>query len=247
MPTTTDIGIGRALRKARERQGLSIEEAALGTRLRPEYLEAMEREAFGEIPGEVYARSFLRSYARFLGLNADKCLSIFERALGGSKPDLAPVDRAPAVAANADEQLPGVRRHFPWPLAGAIAVLVLIAAGAGGLFARSASAPIPARMESPADIKVLPRTVQVDLVALRDVKARVDIDGVSPPAFDGTLVEGEARSFQAQETLRLWLESGASVELRVNGAELGTPGDPTAPLEATYTRDHYREGRSSSP
>lgn len=245
MPTTTDIGIGRALRKAREQQGLSIEDVALGTRLRPEYLEAMEREAFGEIPGEVYARSFLRSYARFLGLSAEKCLSIFDRALGGGSLRLAPVERAPAVAAGEDEHLPGARRHFPWPLAGAIAVLVLIAAAAGGMFARSAAVPTPVTARSPAAIEVLPDTVQVDIVALRDVKARVDIDGISPPAFDGTLVEGEARSFQAQETLRLWLESGASVELQVSGTDLGTPGDPTAPFEATYTPDHYREGRST--
>lgn len=243
MPTQiAEIGVGRALRKARLRLGLTVEEAALGTRLRAEYLAALEREAFEELPGEVYARSFLRSYGRYLGLDADKVVSVYERAVGRGRPAPAPIDRAPAVAAKGDGALPGSRRHFPWPLAAAVAALVVAAAAALGLFSRSASTPEQARAEPAQNIAVLPRTVQVDLVALQDVRATIVADGVQK--FEGLLAEQEARSFAGQEEISVWLESGRSVLLTVNGTRIGAPGDPTEPFTTTYTRQHYRGERS---
>jgi hypothetical protein len=238
-----EIGVGRALRSARQRLGLTVEEAALGTRLRAEYLDALEREEFQELPGQVYTRSFLRSYGRFLGLNEERVVAAYERGVARARPAPAPVDRAPALVPPDDDELPGVKRHFPWPLAASVAVLVLIAAAAFGLFSRSASTPEPARALVP-QAEVLPNTVQVDVVALREVRARIVADGVEK--FDGRLDEEEARSFVGQRELSIWLESGQSVELTVNGRKIGSPGDPTDPFAATYTSSHYRGDRSKN-
>src|SRR2546423_4099674 len=68
-------GIGQALRKARVERGKSIEEASRETRIRAEYLHALERERFDVLPGDVYVRGFLRSYSNYLGLDPDKVLA----------------------------------------------------------------------------------------------------------------------------------------------------------------------------
>ncbi len=65
------IGVGPALRKARLSGRKSLEEASRETRIRLEYLEALERETFSELGGEVYVRGCLRTYAAYLGLSPD--------------------------------------------------------------------------------------------------------------------------------------------------------------------------------
>ncbi len=64
-------GIGERLRSAREARGLSLEEIEAGTRIRRQYLRALEAEAFDEIPGPAYVKGFLRTYATYLGLSSD--------------------------------------------------------------------------------------------------------------------------------------------------------------------------------
>lgn len=238
VPTRAEIGLGRALRKARHRQGLTLEEASRGTRLRAEYLEAMEDEAFEALPGDVYVRSFLRSYSGFLGLKPAKVVGVYEHALGSGPAPPAPVDRAPAVVVGPRDPLPDVRHHFPWPMAAAVAVIVLVAAAAVGLLSRSNSAPAPAVPTSPASGPVLPQEVEVNMVALRDVEVRVVVDGI--PSFEGVLGEDEARSFAGEEEIQVWLATGKLVKLEVNGKNLGKPGEPVTEFLRTFHRTDFR-------
>ena len=60
---------GDLLRSARERSGLSLEQAAAGARLKPAVLEAIESGATDDIPS-VYLRGYVRSYARYLDVDA---------------------------------------------------------------------------------------------------------------------------------------------------------------------------------
>jgi cytoskeleton protein RodZ len=64
--------IGSSLRDARERRGVELSDVERATRIRSRYLKALEDERFDLIPGLVYAKGFLRTYADFLGLDADR-------------------------------------------------------------------------------------------------------------------------------------------------------------------------------
>src|SRR6266571_9253452 len=88
-------GIGPALRKARLLRGKSIEEASRETRIRPDYLSALEREQFDALLGDVYVRGFLRSYSTYLGLDSDKVLTVYNRAFGPAQTLLAEPPAAP--------------------------------------------------------------------------------------------------------------------------------------------------------
>jgi cytoskeleton protein RodZ len=63
--------IGASLREARTRRGLSAADVQKGLRIREGYLTALEEERWDMLPGEAYAKGFLRSYAEFLGLNGN--------------------------------------------------------------------------------------------------------------------------------------------------------------------------------
>lgn len=61
--------LGQYLRQVRERQGRTLEDIAEETRIRRDYLEALERGAYDIFPGEYWARQFLRTYAATLGVD----------------------------------------------------------------------------------------------------------------------------------------------------------------------------------
>jgi cytoskeletal protein RodZ len=61
--------IGPSLREARSRRGLSPADVHKATRIRERYLSALEEERWELLPGDAYAKGFLRTYAEFLGLD----------------------------------------------------------------------------------------------------------------------------------------------------------------------------------
>lgn len=77
--------IGAQLRAAREARELTLEDIERTTRIRAKYLQALEEENFDVLPGVVYVRGFLKSYARELGLDPEPLL-----AQVGSAPESIP-------------------------------------------------------------------------------------------------------------------------------------------------------------
>ncbi len=92
--------VGQRFREAREARGLTLPEVAEQIRIRAVYLDAIEKEDWSAIGAPVYIRGFLRTYARFLGLDAEEIVAEFnlgegERgAIVPSRGDIADVERA---------------------------------------------------------------------------------------------------------------------------------------------------------
>ncbi|HCQ82270.1 MAG TPA: hypothetical protein DIT66_05550, partial [Rhodobiaceae bacterium] len=75
-----DLGIGMALRDARLRRNLSLAEISALLRIRESHLEAIELEDFDQLPGNVYAIGFIRTYAQYLDLNEGELVMRFKAA-----------------------------------------------------------------------------------------------------------------------------------------------------------------------
>lgn len=84
--------IGERLEEARKRKGISIREAAEGTKIRGDYLHKFEGNQYDINLPEIYVRGFLRSYARYLHLPAEKIVADY-KALGIHEPRTRPVSR----------------------------------------------------------------------------------------------------------------------------------------------------------
>src|SRR5918911_2189353 len=74
--------IGERLRRARERSGATLLQASHVTKIRPDFLESMERDSFGFVSGKTYVRGLLLSYARWLRLDSEEIRADFDRAYG---------------------------------------------------------------------------------------------------------------------------------------------------------------------
>ena len=78
--------IGSSLREARTRLGLEVADVVAETKIRAKYLTALEEERFDLLPERAYARSLLRSYATFLGLEAQLYLDEFDARFPSEEP-----------------------------------------------------------------------------------------------------------------------------------------------------------------
>jgi len=235
--TDPRIGVGSALRRAREVRGVSLDEAARDTRLRVDQLDALEREDFDVLPGDVYVRASLRTYASYLGLDANKVAGAYaqmtEEAEQTPPPaKLGAVERMIAASRIRDNQ------RFLLVAAASILLILL----AFGLLSRGAAAPpkavIPSGTSSPVPNDP---TIRAVVVARSDVSVNSEEDGV-PASY--SLRPGETITLVASQSLDFTVADAGLVEVSLNGSDVtkGIPGSPT-----TYRfRSGDGEGESSS-
>jgi cytoskeletal protein RodZ len=74
--------VGEFFRQVRETKGLTVEEVASKTRIRSDFVKALEDGNFAKLPDQVFARGFVRSYARSLGLDEEDAISRFTESAG---------------------------------------------------------------------------------------------------------------------------------------------------------------------
>ena len=75
--------LGSYLRRERELRKIPLTEVAEQTRVKIEYLQAIESEHFEKLPGMTFARGYLKAYASYVGLNPEDVLLRFEDLLTG--------------------------------------------------------------------------------------------------------------------------------------------------------------------
>jgi cytoskeleton protein RodZ len=73
----TSGGFGGKLRDARERRGISLRQIANATKISMTALEALERNDISRLPGGIFSRAFVRSYAIEVGLDPDATIQEF--------------------------------------------------------------------------------------------------------------------------------------------------------------------------
>ena len=69
---------GANLRREREMRGVPLDEIAAATKISVRCLQALEAEEFSKLPGGIFTRSFIRSYAKYLGLDEEKVMAEFQ-------------------------------------------------------------------------------------------------------------------------------------------------------------------------
>jgi cytoskeletal protein RodZ len=221
------IGVGPALRKARLVRGVTLQEAARDTRLRAEQLDALEREEFEALPGEVYVRGLLRTYSGYLGVDPDKVLSAYSKHAPQAEPPPPParvggIERALAATRIRDNQR--------FLLVAAVTLLVVLVAV--GIVDRRTSAPpqadVPASVSQPG---ASANPVDVVLVGVRETDVRIEVDGAAE-AF--SLQAGEERSFEGERTIVLFVQDASAVKLTVDGTRADTRAGGRAPWCMTY-------------
>jgi cytoskeleton protein RodZ len=218
--------IGPRLRRAREDRGIDLAQAARETRIDRRDLEALEEDSHLPQPHDgIYARIFLREYARYLGLNPRPLVDAYRSThpepdrplLGGP----SPVDRRPS--------------RWVGPALIVLSAAVLVGLVVAGGLRRSPAVRVPPSTVVPASpspsLDVAGETETTpppDRLVIRVIDAaswlQVDRDG--EVLLEGTQAPGWRQGFRIGEGLDLQVGNAGAVRLTAGGRTLGDLGGP---------------------
>jgi cytoskeletal protein RodZ len=252
--------LSERLKRERELRGISLQQISEETRIGVRFLEALEEDRLDVIPGEFYRRSYLRAYTRYLGLDEDRALNVY---------DFSRKDRSPQMAANDESQAEAQAAPLPsWAKwAGAVLVLALPVF----LILRSMPAPtmeseplaaapthpVPPPAESPTSPVEGSATFELSspfasesprdsgklrLVLSVEESCWLEIAADGEVVISGLKDQGFQQEVTALRELRLWLGNAGGVKLLLNdrpAIPLGRPGQVRKDL--TITLDNYRD------
>ncbi|MFI0409729.1 RodZ domain-containing protein [Actinomadura sp. 3N508] len=245
------MSIGETLAEERQRAGLSVTQVSLQTRIRETVIRGMEADDFSACGGNFYARGHIRSIGRVIGIDPEPLVAEFDATHGGAPQPVS------AVSAFEPEQPVAFReRRSPnWSAAMALALALVIIYGVfqvigqggggerrtaqqvAGTPAPATSSPAPTPPEKRDPVAVAPRTkVEVRVVAERTTWLNVRGDD-GRTLFSGMIREGDEKDFTDKKKVRLVIGVGGSVNLTVNGKDIGSPGKGKGVQRLSFDRN----------
>ncbi|MET9255337.1 helix-turn-helix domain-containing protein [Streptomyces sp. NPDC048182] len=257
--------VGRALQQARTAAGLTVDDISTATRVRIAIVHAIEADDFTPCGGDVYARGHIRTLAKAVDLDPAPLLARFDHDHGGRP---APTPAAPLFEA---ERIRPERRGPNWTAAMVAAIVAVVgfvgftfvkggdddggskaSVAEGAEASEGASASPSAKPKKPAEPKPEPTdgaiaaapqdkvTVQVSATEGRSWISAKDHNGRQ--LFDGTLKEGESKTFQDDEKVDLVLGDAGAIQLYVNGKKIEDDFRPGAVERLSYTKGDPQVG-----
>ncbi len=233
------MSLGERFRAAREQRGLSLSEVAEHLRIRSVYLAAIEEENWSAIGAPVYTRGFLRTYARYLGLDPEEAVGAFNSASGQPPPAAIPsrqIDSSPY-------REPRSLRPVLW-IAGIVAVgliafviyLYLAPPRTAGLTAMSTAAtasPQSAGTATPVSTPTfLPQVKTLAILLTAPCWLRVVVDG--SVSIEGTFPAGTRKTFHGKTAL-VRVGNAGGVQITVDGRPVGRLGSSGDVVERSFT------------
>jgi hypothetical protein len=227
MPT----GIGPTLRQARNRRKVELSEVEATTKIRVRYLQAMENEEWDALPGSAYARSFLRTYASFLGLDGDRLVEEHRRSFAADPLTERTPQEEPTVAPRPSGRGPRLRPRVLATAvsAGLVAALVAIGLSSGGEESTTPARPgkHAGRQRQRGIAQEQARSVvSVHLAANAEVWVCL-LDAEGRRLVDGQILEAGAEEGPFRSGSFTVSFGNGEVSMRIDGREESIPPSPS--------------------
>lgn len=254
---------GERLKRERELREVSLKEVTVATRIGPRYLEALENEDWDKLPGGIFNRGFVRSIARYLGLDEENLLAEYDLAYG---------EQAVAAPPSLESRIP---RPPIWvPLLAVVGVLVVLASLIlGGIYGwrryaahraarKSAASSVippagPSQSAKPAPDSPAatlsgvsdppPAGIPLDLSVSTSAATRVRIVADGTLLVDAEFPAGETRHFPAKEQFEVTAGDSSAVLLELNGQAMPPVGTPGASGTIVLSHKDLRQASGGTP
>jgi cytoskeletal protein RodZ len=226
---------GERLKRERELREVSMDELTKSTRISKRFVEALENEDWEKLPGGVFGHGFVRTIARYLGLNEEALLGEY---------DSARAEHSPAAALKPEERIPSPPKWLPLAAVGVV-LLLLIGIFYAGRYgwqrvaayraakkagASSVNGQAPPQLNAgstPSAEKSAAAQSPLELTVSTSAATRVRIVADDKLLLDAELPAGENRHFSANQQFEVTAGDSSAVLLELNGKAmppLGAPG-----------------------
>lgn len=237
-----DPVIGPELSAARTRLGLSVDQLAERTRIRPHVIEAVEVDDFEPCGGDFYARGHLRTLARVLGIDVAPLLASYDERYAHAPINPRRVFEA-ELATGANGSIRGTRGGPNWSVLVAVVMALVLAWSIARLVMDT---PPELRSQTPvlngsggpqgAGNAPLADAVPVVVTAATGGARVVVRDASGEVVFKGGLAVGETRELEASPPVRVQSTDGA-VTVSLAGGDARAVGEPGVAGQGTFVAD----------
>lgn len=260
--------LGSELKRAREASGISIHEMATRTKISITALECLERNDFSRLPGGIFGRAFVRSYATEVGMEPDAAVIRFSGLLEQAEREEAERKAAMRPEITLDDRQFLQRQQRALLVLRIVMVAVVIAvlalaiwqgraylhrravakAAAASSQSSAATVPVTAPVVPPASAAVIP-DVAAAAPGGRVAGMVVEFDVVTaawlsvsvdsgPPVFARVLQPGEHERVEADREILLDLANAGAVRMAINGRQARSLGNDGERQRARITREN---------
>lgn len=234
-----DPVVGPEIAAARTRLGLSVEQLAERTRIRPHVLESIEVDDFEPCGGDFYARGHLRTLARVLGIDASGILAAYDERYARAPINARRVFEA-ELATGAHGSIRGTRGGPNWSVLVAVVMALVLFWSVARLVMDTPSdlqrdALVLNGSGGPRGAGSAPAAKPVPVVVTAPSSgARVVVrDGNGEIVFAGALAVGQSRELQVSPPVRVQSSDG-SVTVAIDGTKARPVGEAGVPGQGTF-------------
>ena len=257
--------IGDLLRRERERQNLSIKDIEKATSIRALYIDAIEKGEYKTLPGEVYAKGFVRNYANYLELNANEIVNAFNEEMHPQEELQESAGSSSAEEARQEQSAERNREEYRGPkitslesypmekkshgvrnalMVAAVVFVVAFAAliAFGGDEEPSAPAPRAktqtqqGQKQTEAAPKPAADGVEMKLSFTDRCWTEVVVDGKTE--FEGTAEKGKVLTLKGKDKVRITAGNAGALHYSLNGKDMGAIGQKGEVVEKTFTKEN---------
>lgn len=239
---------GERLKREREMREVSIEELTKSTRISTRFLLALENEDWEKLPGGVFGHGFIRTIARYLGLDEESLLSEYDLARGS---------QSQPAAAKPEERIPAPPKWLPG--AAVITILLLLV----GLFyagryswrrysayragKKAADSGATAQAPSQGNATLQGNATTLDLSLSTSAPTHVLVSADNKQLLDTDLPAGETRHFFANQQFEVTAGDSSAVLLELNGQAMPPLGAPGASGTMMLSRKDLKQATGGNP
>ncbi len=181
------MSTGENLKKTRIKKDLTVKDAAAKLNISPEKIKALEEENYSFFASSFYARSFLKNYAEFLGVEIDHTAEI-------------KLDEISPIFPGADKlQVPEKHTQSPLPKIIGVALILVLLMSLAGIYLNRVGREIEVQLSAPE--APAPEMVEIRTVVSQPTWVRVLADGVM--IEESLLTAPSTRYYTADESLRI--------------------------------------------
>jgi hypothetical protein len=237
-----DPVIGPELAAARTRLGLTVDQLADRTRIRPHVIEAVEVDDFEPCGGDFYARGHLRTLARVLGIDVSPLLATYDERYAHAPINPRRVFEA-ELATGVNGSIRSTRGGPNWSVLVAVVMALVLAWSIARLVMDTppelrGATPVLNGSGGPQGAGNAPLADAVPVVVSAATGgAKVVVrDGAGEVVFKGSLAVGQTRELDASPPVRVQSTDGA-VTVSIAGGEARPVGEPGVAGQGTFVAD----------